>query len=397
QKGRIRDGKFTTAMGSLSNFVYNQRILISILFVIICGSFFFAYPKITHQSDYVSYFPQEDPVVESLVFVMENFAGAQRLNLTINAPEDSKNYFLDPAHLKKIAFLENELLKYDDVIKISSFPSILYDLNYIMSDTRAIPDSRGLILTMRTFFKALSDTVETGVSNIMVNEDFTRINLTIMIYNSENNAFLSETKLRNLIENIENDTEKYLSEDLSYDLWGFDLEFLDLADNLNRDQLLSTFISILLVCIISTIFFRSFVYGLVTLVPLLSGLILNFIFMVILKIPLDMITMMVSSVAIGVGVDDAIHYLLQFKRQLKMEGTLKDVLHRCGRISGRPIALTTASIVGGLLVLTFASFKAIVYFGALVSFTLTFAMIGTLVILPAILTILVKMKLIKRN
>ncbi len=118
--------------------------------------------------------------------------------------------------------------------------------------------------------------------------------------------------------------------------------------------------------------------------------------MVILKIPLDITTMMVSSVAIGVGVDDAIHYLLQFKRQMLMGGSIKDVLHSCGRISGRPIALTTASIVCGLMVLTLASFKGIAYFGALVSFTLTFTMIGTLIILPSILSILVKMKLIKR-
>ncbi|MBI9100530.1 MAG: hypothetical protein JEY91_18775, partial [Spirochaetaceae bacterium] len=68
---------------------------------------------------------------------------------------------------------------------------------------------------------------------------------------------------------------------------------------------------------------------------------------------------------------------------------------RCGRISGRPIALTTASIVGGLLVLTFASFKGIVYFGALVCLTLTFTMVGTLVILPAILAVLVKLSIIK--
>ncbi len=107
--------------------------------------------------------------------------------------------------------------------------------------------------------------------------------------------------------------------------------------------------------------------------------------------------MMVTGVAIGVGVDDAIHYLLQFRKQLPLGGTMEDVLIRCGRISGRPIALTTISIVGGLSVLTLASFKGIMYFGVLVSLTLTFAMVGTLIILPAILTILVRLKIIKRE
>lgn len=395
QQKRIQEGKLTTAMGRISDIVYKQKILFSLLFFLIAALFIISYPNITHQSDYVSYFPKEDPAVKNLSYIMDNFAGVQRLNLTINAPEDSKNYFLDPANLQKISLLERKLLLYDDVMKISSFPSIIRDLNLIMTGNEVVPESRGLMLLMSKYFKVLSDTVDTGVSTIMVNEEFSRINLTIMIYNSRSNTFLSESGLRNLIESIESDSGKMLTEDLTFDLWGFDLEFLDLAKNVSRDQRLSTFIAMILVLIISTIFFKSIIYGLVTLIPLLSGLMLNMIFMVILKIPLDITTMMVSSVAIGVGVDDAIHYLLQFKRQSQLGGPLKEIFHRCGRISGRPIALTTASIVGGLVVLTFASFKGIVYFGALVCLTLTFAMIGTLVILPAILAVLVKMKIIK--
>jgi predicted RND superfamily exporter protein len=395
QKKRVRHGKFTTFMGGLSDIVYRFRIVFTVLFFAIAVLFFISYPKITHQSDYVSYFPEGDPEVSSLNFIMKNFAGVQRLNLTISAPEGSKNYFLEPENLKIVSLLEKEIGTHKDVMKISSFPGIIRDLNFIMTGKNEIPESRGLMLLMSRYFKALSSNLETGLSNIMVNEDFSRINLTIMMYNHESNAFLAEDGLRNLIKFIEINTETALNEDLTSDIWGYDLEFLDLAENVNKDQLLSTSISIILVLIISSFFFKSIIYGLVTLIPLLSGLMLNFIFMVFLKIPLDITTMMVSSVAIGVGVDDAIHYLLQFKRQMLMGGSIKDVLHSCGKISGRPIALTTASIVCGLMVLTLASFKGIAYFGALVSFTLTFTMIGTLIILPAMLSLLVKIKLIK--
>ncbi|MBI9097793.1 MAG: MMPL family transporter, partial [Spirochaetaceae bacterium] len=302
QKKRIQQGKFTTAMGSISDIVYKRRILFTLLFFLIGAVFFITYPKITHQSDYVSYFPEEDPAVQSLSYIMDNFAGVQRLNLTIKAPENSNSYFLDPENLLKISLLEKKLLQYDDVMKISSFPGIIRDLNLIMSGNDEIPESRGLMLLMSKYFKALSDTAETGVSTIMANEEFSRINLTIMIYNSRSKAFLSESGLRDLIESIESDTENYLPQELNFDLWGFDLEFLDLAENVSKDQRLSTLIAIFLVFIISAFFFKSFIYGIVTLIPLLSGLMLNMIFMVILKIPLDITTMMVSSVAIGVGV-----------------------------------------------------------------------------------------------
>lgn len=396
QKNRVQGGKFTTMMGAVSDLVYKGRTIILILFLGIGILFFYCYPRLTHQTDYVSYFPDEDPVVRSLHFIMENFAGAQRLNLYITAPEGTKNYFLDPENLQMITRLERKILENENVGKISSFPGVIRDLNSIMTDKNEIPESRGLMFLMSKYFKALAGTVETGLSTNMVNEDFSRINITVMFYNHEANAFLVESQLKELISYIEDSSDEILKGDITYDLWGYDFEFIDLAENVSRDQLLSTAISIGLVLILATIFFKSFIYGLVTLIPLISGLMLNFIFMVLLKIPLDITTMMVSSVAIGVGVDDAIHYLLQFKRQLMMGGTTKEVLHSCGRISGRPIALTTASIVSGLLVLTLASFQAIVYFGALVAFTLTFTMVGTLIILPAILALLLKLKLIKR-
>ncbi len=396
QKKRVQSGKFTTFMGNISNVVYEKRMLFLILFLIIGVSFFFAYPKITHQSNYTSYFPDEDPAVEGLDFIMENFAGSQTFNLYIDAPVGSKSYFLDPKNLKVIKELEEQILTHENVAKVSSFSEVIGDLNSIMSGNNTIPESRGLMLLMSKYFKALSGTVESGLSSNMINEDFSRINITIMFYNNEANAFLAEEGLKELINFIETKSDETLPAELSHDLWGFDYEYLDLADNVNRDQLLSTAISIGLVFLISTFFFKSLVYGLVTLIPLLSGIMLNFIFMYLFKIPLDITTMMVSSVAIGVGVDDAIHYLLQFKRRLMIGGTTKEILHSCGRISGRPIALTTASIVCGLMVLTLASFKGIVYFGALVSFTLTFTMVGTLIILPAILAYLLKLKLIKR-
>ena len=122
--------------------------------------------------------------------------------------------------------------------------------------------------------------------------------------------------------------------------------------------------------------------------PLVTGIMLNVIFMVLVKIPLDMITIMVSSVAIGVGVDDSIHFLIQFRRQIASGNRdIDTVIGNTLAIAGRPILLTTLSILAGLLILSFAIFKPIVYFGWLVAFTLAAACIGTIIVLPAILSL----------
>ncbi|MBN2658681.1 MAG: MMPL family transporter [Spirochaetales bacterium] len=395
QKHRVQNGRFTRAMSSVSLVVSRFRIVFTIVFLIIIALFFNTYPRVTHQSDYVSYYPQDDPIVVGLKFMMENFEGGQRLNLTIQAPEDELNYFLDYENLEKISNLEETLKGYDNIMNISSFSSVIKDLNHMMNGSYTIPEKRGLILLLSKYFRVLNQATETGVSSNMVNNDFTRINLTIMIYNHENQRFLSESGLRSLVNSILAESEKELGDDLSFDLWGSDLEYLHLAETVSKDQMKSTVISIVMVLLIASFFFKSILYGILTLIPLLSGIMLNFTFMVLTGIPLDVTTMMVTSVAIGVGVDDAIHYLLQFRKQLLVGGTIDEILVRCGKISGRPIALTTISIVGGLMVLALASFKGILYFGVLVSFTLTCAMIGTLIILPAILSLLYSLKVIK--
>ena len=147
-------------------------------------------------------------------------------------------------------------------------------------------------------------------------------------------------------------------------------------------------LSFLFIFILTAIVFRSIGFGLYALIPLGMGIMLNFIFMFVAHIPMDMTTVMFSIVVIGVGVDNSIHFMLQYRKQINMyPGNVRRVIYHTLKITGRPILLTTASIVGGLLVLCFASFVPIIYFGLLVAMALFFAALGTLLILPVILSL----------
>jgi hypothetical protein len=177
-----------------------------------------------------------------------------------------------------------------------------------------------------------------------------------------------------------------LPEAIKTEIWGMSLQYLALSDLLRQTLVKSMLLSIIFVLIIATLAFRSPVYGLLTIVPLVSGVMLNFILMALLGIPLDMTTIMVSSIAVGVGVDDAIHFLLHYRRQVKVyPDDHRQALGETLIITGRPILLTTLSIAAGLIVLALASFRPIVYFGVLVVFTLSAACASTLIVLPALL------------
>lgn len=91
-----------------------------------------------------------------------------------------------------------------------------------------------------------------------------------------------------------------------------------ISDTLSRDQLFSVIVSISLIYLVTTIGFRLIRLGVITFIPMMTGIKLNFVIMVLLKLPFDVVTVMFSSVVIGVGLDDSIHLIIRYQRQLQV-------------------------------------------------------------------------------
>jgi len=105
---------------------------------------------------------------------------------------------------------------------------------------------------------------------------------------------------------------------------------------------------------------------------------------VLFNIPFDMITIGFSSVTVGVGIDDAIHFIIRFKEiRDDYPNDLKKAIRETIEVTGRPIMLTSISIIAGLMVLSFASFMPVRFFGLLISIALFNTLLATLFILPA--------------
>lgn len=105
--------------------------------------------------------------------------------------------------------------------------------------------------------------------------------------------------------------------------------------------------------------------------------------MYLFSIPFDIITVSFSSIAIGCGVDDALHFSLRLKERERMGMNIKERISSTVENTARPIVLTTLSIVSGMMILSFGTYVPIKYFGLLMSVTLLACMISTLVFLPS--------------
>jgi hypothetical protein len=379
-------GPLSRFMRRLGYTVYARYKLFLLLFLGLAVAFTISLGNISHQSDYLTYFPDKNPVVQDTTYILNKIGGFQKINVSVTAPEGSENYFLRPENLEPVSRLEQEVLTHPNISSSISFPLFVRELNRMFSGREGIPENRGLILMTSRYINLLRSQGGSDFVSLVSNENFTQITLTFYMYNRKTQNFLFEEELNELIGSIDAAMDTHLKEETEAEIWSYDLRHLYLSEILNRDQQRATFLSIILVAIFTSLFFWSLRYGLLSLIPIATGLMCNFTVMALFDIPLDVITMMVSSVAIGVGVDDAIHFLLQYRRLRGIHpGDQRRVITETFRITGRPILHTTVSVVGGLIVLVFASFKGISYFGLLVAVTLTAALIGTLFFLPAIL------------
>ncbi len=396
---KLMRGSLSDASSAIGKFIVKTKYMFVLIFIAVAAIYFIIQPFVAIQSDYFSYFPKKDEVIKDMTYFIGKTGGYQMLNVTISSDEDK--YFLQPNHLKKIREIENEILKEKNITNITSFTSYISNIHKRAYKKEEKFDSKGEIMLM---YRLLSNAqnlegADATLKN-MIDNNGKRITLSIKVYNSNVNKPITEAELQKTYSFLESKFNILKEqENLTYNIWSNDLRFLNLTDQLNKDQFISMSLSIIALFMIMTFAFNKVKYATIALVPLFSCIIMNFIALVAFRIPQDITTMLVGSISIGVAVDNAIHYMLNYKRSREDGLSYQDAIIETHRYTGRPIIHTTLSVVGGLVFLSFSSYKAIAYFGILICLTLLFAMIASLTTMPSfiILDELIKEKIRKRR
>ena len=383
---RVSRGLLTKVVAILGQWAGRHRFVVLGIFVLMLVCFLLFYPHILQQADYFSYFPSEDRIIEDSRFINKNSGGSQTFNITLSAPEGQKDFFLDPEVLKTVDRFETVLAEHPSITNKLSFNGILKTINRTVTGFETIPDSRGLILLLSRYFRMIpEDQVSLGQEASIIDEEATSITIYLKLAEAETYSIMNENDVRRFLDFVKAETDVAFGDSLDVYLWGNTMLLLDSSWTIKRDQLRSALISIVLGMVITWVFFRSFAYSLMALIPLISGIFFYFIMLFLSGIPLDMTTILVTNVTIGIGLDDAVHFILQYRKQRLLQ-PYRLALSSSLCITGRPIVLTTLSLAAGLLVLCFASFKPIIFFGLLIAGTLFSTMIATVVFIPAAIT-----------
>ncbi|QFU77090.1 RND family transporter [Halioglobus maricola] len=159
----------------------------------------------------------------------------------------------------------------------------------------------------------------------------------------------------------------------------------NVLQSLFRSQILTLGAVFTAILIMFLLLFRSLSLALIALAPnvLAAGLVLGV--MGLLGIPLDIMTITIAAIVVGIGVDDCIHYVHRYMREFRVDRDYRAAMHRCHGSIGRAMYYTTLTVVVGFSMLTLSNFNPSIYFGLLTVLAMITAVLGALLLLPQLI------------
>ncbi len=162
----------------------------------------------------------------------------------------------------------------------------------------------------------------------------------------------------------------------------------NVLQSLFRSQILTLGAVFLAILVMFWLLFRSLSLALIALAPnmLAAGLVLGV--MGLVGIPLDIMTITIAAIVVGIGVDDCIHYVHRYLREFPTDRDYRATMYRCHGSIGRAMYYTTLTVVIGFSMLTLSNFNPSIYFGLLTVLAMVAAVLGALLLLPELIILL---------
>ena len=354
-------------------FSVKHRLLIIIISVLLVLTSIVGIFRLKIETNLLEFFKKKSDVYQSTKFVENNLSGVTFADISLES--EVIDTFKDPTILRQIESLHDHLKTYDQVDKVTSINDYLKEMHKSFHNEDSayyrLPESRELVAQYLLLFD--SDDLEDFIDS---DYRWARVSVRITEHSSQ--------KLKELIDNIKSYVIKNLGKDLRVRMTGTAVLKSNLIDRILKSQIQSLGMAMIIIFTLIFFIFRSIKMGMISIVPNLLPIVINFGIMGWAGIPLNTATSMISAIAIGIVVDDTIHFLAFYDQN-------GDHIHSISQTilaKGRAIITTSVVLFVGFGILVFSNFVPTIYFGILVASIMVIAIIGDLILLPALLTYL---------
>ncbi len=361
--------------------VYRHRLAICIFCAalgMVTGTGFF---MLRVNDSWVEMFPHKSDTYISNNLICERLNGTAPLNIVIEG--DEADTIKSPSILRKIDAMQGIAEEADAVGGSISISDYIKRMNKVMNadseEFSTVPDTREAIAQYLLLYSISGDPDD---FDEVVDYDYRQANVTIMMRDDHTAV------VKSVVESLERYiAENFTDEPVKVNLTGYAYIMQVVIDMGVRGLLSSIAISILVVYVMTTIMFRSPAGGIFSILPITMAMFLNFGLMGMLGVAIASANSVTFAVAIGIGVDYAIHLVFKFQQKVAINDDLSEVIVLSLRTSGKAILFNAVVVTAGFLVLLTSSFTGHQIMGRLLALSMITSFLGSVTLLPAALCI----------
>ena len=412
-KDRLSLHKITSFLLSFSR---NNRRAISIsfatFFIVLC----FGISKLEVENRFIDYFDEETEIYKGMMLIDSKLGGTATLDIIINEPQvkDANN---ENSKIKNIVtniaikandFTFDDLFEEDYFEDSSSNASGYWWNAYSLNKLEEIHDyldsipEIGKVLSVASGVKlarkindgedlndlelallrsVLPEEIKESLLYSYINKDDSVVRISTRVNESASNLNRNDllTKINNDLQN------KFDLKPSQYEITGLAVLYNNMLQSLFKSQIGSLLIVFAIISVMLLLIFKSVKIMIIGLVPNIFVASSVMGLLGLLSIPLDIMTITVAAISVGMAVDNTIHYIYRYKKELKVNKSVEIALKEAHATTGRAIFYTATTIAAGFCILSLSNFFPTILFGIFTSIAMILAFVSSLTLLPNLL------------
>ena len=392
-----QDSKITNFLGSIS--INSKNIIFGFTGVVIILSVI-GISKLEVENSFINYFNKNTEIYKGMKLIDEELGGTTPLEVILKFPntesekktteddefedwgdeEDTNDekYWFTKDKIDKISSVHNYLDNLPQVGKVLSFSSII-DVATQLNNNKPLGT-----LEMGVLYSKIPESIKTEIIDPYLSIENNEARISLRIIDSQENL-----RRNDLINKINFDLKNKIGlNENEFKLAGVLILFNNLLQSLFKSQILTLGLVMIGIFSMFIVLFRNIKLSLIGVVPNFIAAFFILGIIGLLGIPLDMMTITIAAITIGIAVDNSIHYIYRFKEEFNNIKDYNETLKKCHSTVGVAILNTSITIVFGFSILVLSKFIPTIYFGMFTGLAMLLAMISVLTLLPALILII---------
>ena len=374
------------ALKSCGNFAVNHPWKVIVVSTLIALISLFGATQLRFSHNPVAWLPDNHSLRNATDAINDHMKGSASIELVVE--RDEEDAVKDPEFMKRLdefnRFSEGTSHNKIVVGKSSSVVDVVKEINQVLNEDREeyyrVPmDRRMIAQELLLFENGGTDDLEN-----LVNTPYSKARVTLKT------TWVDANQYSGLVSKIERKIEDMFGKEKSYVVTGLIPIMVKTITFLMEGMLISYLIAAVVITLMMIILLADFRLGLWSMIPNFFPVLVGLGVMGMLDLPLDAMSILVGSIAIGVAVDDTVHFMHNFRRYQYIHQDIHLAVEKTLTSTGRAMLLTTVVLSAGFFIFTLSSMNNLISFGLITGLTIIIALLGDILLAPAMMALIYK-------